>query len=347
MHAAPDQPRTLKVLIVEDNDDDADLMAVALRRAGISAELRRIRTESEFRDAVREPIDAILSDFTVPGFGARRVLDLCSELRLDVPCIVVTGSISEEVAVDCMKRGAADYLLKDRLARLGSALLQAVASRSLKTLKAHAERSRDAAMRELDHRVRNNLAVVVGLAELTVRSSPSLAAFAPVFMGRVRALATVHDALGEHQWLHVDLRSLVLRLVSPHASPARGTLDVNGDPMPIAARAVQPLGLALHELARNATQHGAWSFRGGTVRVSWVATPPDQLDLTWEEHMSPGAPPEALAAQHTPEALSLVEELIKHETHGTVVATPLRDGRLVRIAIPLGLSLDAQHAPSY
>jgi two-component sensor histidine kinase len=341
MHAAPDQLRNLKVLIVEDNDDDEALMVAALRRAGIRPIVRRVRTEPEFRAALQEPADAILSDFTLPGFGARRVLDICAELRVDIPCIVVTGSISEEVAVDCMKRGAADYLLKDRLARLGSALLQAVNARAVRNLKMHAERTRDAAMRELDHRVRNNLAVVVGLAELTVRSCPSLAAFSPVFMGRVRALATVHDALGEHQWLHVDLRSLVLRLVSPHAAPSRGTLEVNGDPIPIAARAVQPLGLALHELARSAIEHGAWSSTNGQVRISWTAAP-DALDLVWEEH----SPAHADAGATSAEALFLVDELIRHETNGTVVAAALPDGRVVRISCPLTFPADVQQPPT-
>lgn len=329
----------LDILIIEDDDNDAELMSAALARTGFVGRLRRVQTEADFRRELLTAPDAILSDYTVPGFGARRALSICAELGSDIPFIVVTGSISEEVAVDCMKRGAADYLLKDRLVRLGAALEQAVITRQERRQKQKAERARDAAMRELDHRVRNNMAVVVGLAELSIRSAASLESFAPVFMGRVRALATVHDALGEKHWLNVDLRSLIMRIVQPVAYPCGGELELVGDPTPLPPRAVQPLGLTLYELARNATQHGVWRTRGRKVRISWSSNIDTALNLLWEEcdDASTGISQERIRNTD----LNLVEELIRNEIRGTISMAFLPQGLRVSLILPAEVPAEA------
>jgi two-component sensor histidine kinase len=325
--------RNLNVLIVEDNDDDADLMIGELARTGLVAQTRRVQAEPDFRRELFDPPDAILSDYTVPGFGARRALQVVAELGLDIPFIVVTGSISEEVAVDCMKRGAADYLLKDRLARLGEALKQAVAAKHLRTLRRDAERARDAAMRELDHRVRNNLAVVVGLAELSVRSAQTLESFAPVFMGRVRALATVHDALGEEHWLCVDLRSLVVRIVQPYAEASDAELEIVGETVSLPPRAVQPLGLALNELACRAAKSRVWSA-GGSAHISWQIGTDSKLSLLWEERHNPSPTP-APDADQLPSELTLARDLVRTEIGGAVSIAPAPHGLRVTIDLPL------------
>lgn len=322
----------LRILIVEDNDDDADLMVAELRRANIRAETTRVRNEAEFRAALATPPDAIVSDYTIPGFGARRALQVCAELKLTIPFIVVTGSISEEVAVDCMKRGADDYLLKDRLTRLGSALEQAISARAQRALKLRAERARDAAMQELDHRVRNNLAVVVGLAELSMKSALTLESFAPIFMGRVRALATVHDALSEQQWLEVDLSTLVTRIVQPHASSGAGRLQVDGEPIRLSAHTVQPLGLALYELSRNAIQRGTWDTSGGSVRISWSRTADHGLSIVWQESI-PSPIPAGSPAPDSP-GLDLVGNLVRSEIGGTITLGFGPQGFLATLALP-------------
>ncbi len=122
----------LRVLIVEDRPADVELIRHALRDDGVAAELAVVETEAAFRAKVGERWDVILSDYSLPQFNARRALALLQEVRADIPFIVVTGSISEEVAVECMKLGAADYLLKDRLTRLGPAVRRAVADAQLR-----------------------------------------------------------------------------------------------------------------------------------------------------------------------------------------------------------------------
>jgi|CXWL01.1.fsa_nt_gi PAS domain S-box-containing protein len=113
----------LRILIVEDSPADATLVDWELRRAGILFVSRVVETESEFLAALRElPPDLILSDYSLPTFDGMTALRLALEHVPGTPVVMVTGSINEETAVACMRAGAADYVLKDRLARLAPAV---------------------------------------------------------------------------------------------------------------------------------------------------------------------------------------------------------------------------------
>lgn len=121
----------LRILIVEDEPADAELACLELRRAGLDFESARVETEAALRTALEEfAPHVILADFTLPGFDALGVLAVVRDLSPATPVLVVTGTIDEETAVSCLRAGAADYLLKDRLGRLGSAVSAALASRS-------------------------------------------------------------------------------------------------------------------------------------------------------------------------------------------------------------------------
>jgi PAS domain S-box-containing protein len=132
-------PIPLRVLILEDRLSDVELILHELRRAGFEPEWQRVETRTDYLAQLHEGLDVILADYTLPQFDALRALHLWQERGLDIPFIVVTGSISEEVAVECMKEGAADYLLKDRLARLGPAVANALQEKKLRDKKRQAE----------------------------------------------------------------------------------------------------------------------------------------------------------------------------------------------------------------
>jgi nitrogen fixation negative regulator NifL len=140
----------LRVLILEDVTADAELMLAELRRAGFDADWRRAATGAEYGDLLGAGLDVILADYRLPMFDAIRALHLLKERDLDIPLIVVSGTLSDEEAAACIKQGAADYLLKDRLARLGSAVAQALEQRAL-----HAARQKaEVALRESEERYR-------------------------------------------------------------------------------------------------------------------------------------------------------------------------------------------------
>lgn len=117
----------MRVLLVEDDPADAELLELELRREGIVLSLRRVVDEEGFLQALElfRP-HAILSDYTLPRFSGRDAIRIARELAPEVPFLVVTGTIGEEAAVECMKLGAWDYVIKGRMARLPVALTQAV-----------------------------------------------------------------------------------------------------------------------------------------------------------------------------------------------------------------------------
>ncbi len=129
----------LRLLVLEDRPDDLDLMLHALRQEGFDPMWRRVETEVDYLAHLHEPIDVILADYVLPQFDALRALQLLQDRALDIPFIVVTGNVGEEKAVECMKLGAADYLLKERLTRLGPAVRQALHGKRLRDEKRQAE----------------------------------------------------------------------------------------------------------------------------------------------------------------------------------------------------------------
>jgi len=146
----------LNVLIAEDRPADAKLILHALRRDGFEVIAHCVETEADFLAHLRPELDIVLSDYSMQQFDAERALALVKHSRLDVPFIVVTGTISETIAVEMMKQGAADYLLKDRLSRLGEAVRRACHERELRC----AHREADTALRES----REHLSAIISFA---------------------------------------------------------------------------------------------------------------------------------------------------------------------------------------
>jgi signal transduction histidine kinase len=118
--------QSLKVLVVEDNPEDATLVLHELNRSGFESTPQRVDTEAAFLAGLDSGLDLILCDYSMPEFSGPRALELLKKRGLEIPLIIVSGTIGEEIAVEAMKLGAADYLFKDRLARLGPSVRQAL-----------------------------------------------------------------------------------------------------------------------------------------------------------------------------------------------------------------------------
>jgi len=132
-------PRRLQFLIAEDNSDDAQLLLSALRQEGFDFDHQIVASENEYLAHLRPDLDIILADYAIPRFGAMKALELLQERGLEIPFIIVSGAIGEDQAVAAMKLGAADYLLKDRLGRLGPAVEQALEQARLRQQRRQAE----------------------------------------------------------------------------------------------------------------------------------------------------------------------------------------------------------------
>lgn len=117
----------IHILLVEDDENDALLIERALRRSGFEVDTLRVETEDEMAAALDQGhFDAILADHSLPNFSSLQALGVMKEKNFDGPFIIVSGKIGEDAAVAAMKSGANDYVMKDRLTRLGAALEQAL-----------------------------------------------------------------------------------------------------------------------------------------------------------------------------------------------------------------------------
>ncbi|MEW6667422.1 MAG: response regulator [Thermodesulfobacteriota bacterium] len=122
----------LSVLILEDSPDDAELMALRLSQEGFRLDWRLVDSEPDYVAALKTEPDLILADWTLPKFSGLRALQLMRETSLDIPFVIVSGSIGEEAAVDALRSGAYDYVLKDRPGRLGTAVRRALSDKHLR-----------------------------------------------------------------------------------------------------------------------------------------------------------------------------------------------------------------------
>ncbi len=141
----------LRILNLEDNVADAGLNAKMLAARWPHCEFARVDTRADFVAALeRKNFDLILSDYTIPGFNGREALALAREKCPEIPFLFVSGTIGEDTAIEALKSGATDYVLKHRLMRLIPAV-----DRALREAAEHAERERaELAMRESEHKYR-------------------------------------------------------------------------------------------------------------------------------------------------------------------------------------------------
>src|SRR5688500_14404753 len=132
--------KPIRILIIEDKPDDADLAKYEIRKILIDCEFQIAEIREEFIEALRnfQP-DVILSDYTLPHFDGMQALELTLQHAPLTPLIIWTGSISEDAAVDCVKAGASNYILKNNLKRLGPAILRALEERELLVARKQAE----------------------------------------------------------------------------------------------------------------------------------------------------------------------------------------------------------------
>jgi CheY-like chemotaxis protein len=117
----------IKVLLVEDHAEDAEILLREMRLRGLNVDSRRVDTHKEYEEALAffEP-DLILSDYTVPGFDGTEALRIARSIRPDTPFIFVSGTIGEERAIQALKQGAVDYVLKESRSRLVPAMERAL-----------------------------------------------------------------------------------------------------------------------------------------------------------------------------------------------------------------------------
>lgn len=188
--------------------------------------------------------------------------------------------------------------------------------------------------RELNHRVKNTLANVLSIIALTRRrnrdpSSPALNEFADALEGRIRALSATHDLLIASNWGTTPLRGVIEAELAPYA---RGdTVMLEGPDVELAPNDALSLGLAIHELATNASKYGALSVEGACVCIRWALYGADRVRVNWEECRGPPVPEQRQRGFGT----ELIERILAHELGERFELVFAREGVRCEMLLPL------------
>ncbi len=175
--------RQLRVLVAEDSEDDFEILLRELKRGGYQVKATRAASFTQFEAALAEKWDLVISDWMMPGFGGRMVLDMLSSKRIGTPCIVISGTIGEEPAVEALRAGALDFLSKDKPKRFVPVIERALRE-AAERVKGEEIRRRSVALEmqnrriqeanrlkseflaNMSHELRTPLNAIIGFAEL-------------------------------------------------------------------------------------------------------------------------------------------------------------------------------------
>jgi PAS domain S-box-containing protein len=199
------------------------------------------------------------------------------------------------------------------------------------------ERHRAFLLAELDHRVKNNLSVVLSLAEESVRASSSMPEFSRSFIGRVRALAKAHAALAASQWEGVELAELVKLTMDSYGSAGAGRVRTKGASIHLSPKAASAMCMTIHELMTNAVKHGAFATGAGVISLEWTTRIGSDgapvLRMEWQES---GGPPVAAPASRGL-GTQLIEDGVAYELGGVVRTEYRPEGLHCTIEFPLNI----------
>ena len=192
---------------------------------------------------------------------------------------------------------------------------------------------------ELNHRVRNMLMVVSAVASHTLRRSANLADFGKVFNGRIKALATAHELVSRGGWREVSLQQLIEKEMQPYATGV-DRLVTQGPTVMVKPSAAISLGMVLHEMATNATKHGALSAERGRVSVDWARETIDGAPYIALHWLESGGPTVTELPERRGFGTELMERQLRHDLKGKLEVHFDPQGLRIMIALPADVIAD-------
>ena len=302
-----EMPKTLRVLIVEDSENDALLVLDRLKNEGYQIIHKRVDTAGEMNTALDNEIwDIIIADYSMPQFSGLKALEILKARELDIPFILVSGTIGEDIAVKAMKAGAHDYILKDKLARLVPAVERELREASIREKKREAELARIASeekikaslkekevmLQEIHHRVKNNMQIILSLLRLQCSriEDEKIRELFRDSQNRIRSMALIHEKLYRSEdFSRVDfsdyIQSIMDHLLSTYGAAGKEIsyeLDIKDVFLDI-NKAI-PCGLIINELLSNSLKHAFPGNRKGKITVKMTAKEGNKFSLIMEDN---------------------------------------------------------------
>jgi two-component sensor histidine kinase/CheY-like chemotaxis protein len=328
--------QTPRILLLEDSPLDAELIREHLSQMQPQPEVQRAENRAGYLKALDDgAFDLILSDFSLPDFDGMAALELASQRVPNIPFIFVSGILGEEVAIESFRHGATDYVLKQRLIRLPTAVERALAEAREKAERRRVQHQKELLVRELSHRVKNTMAMVMSLVRRTAKNSTTVESYSDNLLGRLRAMADAHALLFETNWGQAELSEIIRRTLLPYVQGRSDKFRIEEGPsVQLDPKAALALSMVINELTTNAVKYGALSHEPGYITVGWqrdLLEGRDMVTLHWQEVDGPAVQPPDDEGFGT----TLIQRSIRYELQGEARLDYAQTGLICIISFPL------------
>lgn len=291
-----DMGTLLRVLLVEDSEDDALLLLRELQGGDYQVTFERIDTPTAMKAAIiGQTWDIVICDYSMPTFSAPAALKQVKESGLDLPFIIVSGTIGEDTAVAAMKAGAHDYIIKGNLARLTPAVARELREAQVRQERKRAEeqikaslQEKEVLLKEIHHRVKNNLQIISSLLNLQadyLKDNQALEVFKDS-QNRIESMALIHEKLYQSQDLaRINFADYIQDLVtnlfySYNVSSSTITLKMNVEEVFLVIDAAIPCGLIINELISNSLKYAFPQTEPGEICIEFCSLEANLFTLT-------------------------------------------------------------------
>ena len=332
----------LRLLIVEDSEDDALLLERELTKNGYDLESQRVDTPEAMQRALAEKKwDIVISDFVMPRFSGQDALQMLKESGIGIPFIIISGKIGEETAVEAMRAGVNDYIIKGNLARLAPAVEREMADAEVRRKRRQAEDAlresekalrammleKEVLLKEIHHRIKNNLQLISSMISLEsdTLADERLQRVLGDINNRIRTIGLVHEELNQandHERLEFSEyagRIMQYLWAAHNTATEKVRLNLLLAPLMLPVNSAMHCGLILNELTTNAIKYGFPGGREGEVSVLLEHDPATGAVCLRVRDNGVGLPADLDWQQSSSLGLRLVQ-LLATQMHGTVQA---------------------------